>query len=273
MTIRTGPCSWPVAFPPDCVLTEPYASLPATGQAVYDAMASEFLWRWTGRRFSLCEVTVRPCREQCWEGVSTFEGRAGSGLARRPFTPELIGGQWFNLGCGTCGDQCGCGFTSMLKLPGPVDSITEITIDGAVLDPATYEVQNHSLLVRLDGGRWPTCQDMGTPLGGVDTWGITYKVGIPVPVGGQIAAGVLAQELAKAACGAEGCQLPKRLQTITRQGITVGFQDAFEDLERGGTGIWLIDSWVTSVTRAPQAPRVFSPDVPRDRFRRTTWTS
>lgn len=267
MTIRTSPCSWPVQFPPDCTVPEPYASLPASGQALYDQMAIDFLWRWTGRRFSICEVTVRPCRERCWDGLSTF----GSIVTRRPFTPALIRGEWFNIACGSCGDACGCGDTSTLKLPGPVDEITEITIDGTVLDPAAYRVDNHQLLVRLDGDRWPTCQNMGAALGKPDTWGVTYTLGIPVPVGGQIAAGLLASEFAKAACNDSTCLLPKRLQTITRQGVTVGFMDAFDDLQKGGTGLWLIDSWVTSVTRAPQAPRVFSPDVPRDRFRRTTF--
>jgi hypothetical protein len=266
VTIRTSPCDWAVQFPPDCAVPEPYASLPATGQGLYDQMAVDFLWRWTGRRFSVCEVTVRPCRERCWDGESTF----GSITARRPFTPALIRGEWFNIACGSCGDTCGCGDTPALKLPGPVEEVTEITIDGEVLDPGAYRVDNHSLLVRVDGDRWPTCQNMTGTLDDPDSFGITYSVGIPVPVGGQVAAGVLAGELAKAACGDSSCALPKRLQAITRQGVTVGFMDAFEDLKTGGTGIWLVDSWVTSVTRAPQAPRVFSPDVPRDRFRRTT---
>jgi hypothetical protein len=273
VTIRTSPCDWPVQFPPGCDLPEAYSSLAPTGKALYEEMATDFLWRWTGRRFSVCEVTVRPCRENCWEGISTFDGLAGAGDYRhRPFGAVLLRGRVFNLGCGTCGDLCSCGFTPSLRLPGPIAEISSVQIDGTALDPAAYRVDNNSLLVRIDGDRWPTCQNMTATLGEADTWGITYKYGIPVPMGGQVAAGVLALELAKAACGADGCQLPKRLQTITRQGITVGFMDAFTDLAKGGTGIWTVDSWVTSVTLSPQAPRVRSVDVPRDRFRRTTWS-
>lgn len=260
MTISTSPCDWPIQYPPDCVLMEPYASMPASGQGLYDQMAADFLWLWTGQRFSLCETTVRPCRQPCDQ------------LSAPAPMPQLVGGKWYNIACGSCGDFCGCSYTPTLRLPGPVESVSEVTIDGVVLDPAAYRVDANSLLVRLDGARWPTCQNMAAALGEPDTWGITYTYGIPVPVGGQIAAGVLAQELAKAACSDKTCALPQRIQSITREGVSI-IMDAFDDLAKGGTGIWFIDSWVTSVTQAPQRSQVYSPDVRRDRFRTTTWGS
>src|SRR3546814_10764299 len=84
-------------------------------------MAATYLWDWTGRKYGQCTLTLRPCRQQCYEGVSTFWGGAGGPLAA-PFTPVLIQGAWYNIGCGTCGDTCGCSTSQSLRLPGPIRS-------------------------------------------------------------------------------------------------------------------------------------------------------
>lgn len=267
------PCDWPVDYSA-CGggLPEPLASLPASGVATFEEMAATYLWDWTGRKYGQCEVTLRPCRQECWEGRSTFWGGSGGPLrGGLPFTPALIRGQWYNLGCGTCGDTCGCGSTQALRLPGPISSVGEVQIDGTVLDPAAYRVDNGRSLVRQDGDLWPTCQDMNLMLGQPDTWGVTYTKGYAVPKGGQVAAGLLANELAKAACNDKTCGLPRRVQSITRQGVTVAVLDAFDDIDEGHTGIWLIDSWVASVVRRPRRMRVLSPDRRPPRYRQTTW--
>lgn len=267
------PCDWPVDYSA-CGggLPEPLASLPASGVATFEEMAATYLWDWTGRKYGQCEVTLRPCRQECWEGRSTFWGGSGGPLrGGLPFTPALIRGQWYNLGCGTCGDTCGCGSTQALRLPGPIASVGEVQIDGIVLDPAAYRVDNGRFLVRQDGDLWPTCQDMNLMLGQPDTWGVTYTKGYAVPKGGQVAAGLLANELAKAACNDKTCGLPRRVQSITRQGVTVAVLDAFDDIDEGHTGIWLIDSWVASVVRRPRRMRVLSPDRRPPRYRQTTW--
>lgn len=267
------PCDWPVDYSA-CGggLPEPLASLPASGVATFEEMAATYLWDWTGRKYGQCEVTLRPCRQDCWEGRSTFWGGSGGPLrGGLPFTPALIRGQWYNLGCGTCGDACGCGSTQALRLPGPIASVGEVQIDGTVLDPAAYRVDNGRFLVRQDGALWPTCQDMNLMLGQPDTWGVTYTKGYAVPKGGQVAAGLLANELAKAACNDKTCGLPRRVQSITRQGVTVAVLDAFDDIDEGHTGIWLIDSWVASVVRRPRRMRVLSPDRRPPRYRQTTW--
>ena len=265
------PCDWPINYSA-CGgdMPEPLSTLPASGVATFERMASTYLWNWTGRKYGVCDVTLRPCRQDCWNGQSTFWG--GSGGARStPYYPVIIRGQWFNVTCGTCGDDCGCGSTPALRLPGPVVGIESIQIDGAVLDPSAYRVDNDRLLVRTDGGRWPTCQDMSAADGEPDTWSITYSRGTPVPDGGQVAAAVLAVELAKAACNDKSCGLPRRVQSITRQGVTVAVLDAFDDIDTGHTGIWLIDSWVASVVRRPRRMRVYSPDRMPPRNRRQTF--
>jgi len=249
LSMPPAPCDWAILYDPACGPGETLESLAPSGVALYEEMAVDYLWNWTGQQFGTCQVAYRPCRQNCG---STTGGR---------FTPALIGGQWYNLACGSCGDTCGCGFTSTLRLPPPVVSVDEVRIDGTVLDAAAYELQGR-YLVRTDGGRWPTCQDLGAPTTEAGTWEITFTAGTPVPVGGQLAAGRLTQELAKAACGDSTCQLPRRLQSLTRQGVAI-VMDTFDDLAKGGTGIWLIDSWVASVTKAPTRSRVYSPDVSR----------
>lgn len=270
-------CEWPIdyagcgATPGDQNVVPPIPAstgVPAIDdltpeqRAIWERMAAEFLWNWTNRVFGLCEETLRPCSSGC-EGAeayrTTFWGRGpfpwqGSGDSGS-WVPVLIGGKWFNMTCG-CVSACNCdleGPTS-LALPGPVDSIVSVRVDGVVLPPEAYKLSYRRFLVRTDGGVWPACQDLLAEATEEGTFEVVYKRGIPVPVGGQIAAGVLAGEFAKAACNDRGCQLPKRIQSIVRQDVTVTLMDNFADLQKGGTGIWLIDSWVQSY----MAPRPFA---------------
>lgn len=266
MTVRTSPCDWPIVYPgctDEVPIPEPIASMPASG--MFEEMAVSYLWNWTGKNYGVCTHTIRPCRQDCTEGMSTWNGSGpqvapGLGVFGTSWTPVIIDGLWYNVGCGRCGDRCGCGGEAPLRLPGPVANVAQIAEDGVLLDPSTYHVDNNRLLVRTDGRVWSPC--------GLE---ITYDIGVAVPTGGQIAAGVLANELAKAACGDKSCGLPQRVQTVTRQGVTIAMLDAFDDVDKGHTGIWLIDSWVASVTKAPARAKVLSPDVPRQSPRRTTW--
>jgi hypothetical protein len=249
-------CNWPVLYgkcvPPD-----------AEVQELYESIAIEYLWRWTGRQYGVCPVLIRPCRQQCMEGTSTY------GPVQSAWTPTLISGRWYNVGCGQCGDTCGCQYGATLKFEKPVYAIYEITIDGIVLDPTAYRVDNARLLVRQDGQQWPFCQNLSKPLGQPGTWSISAGIGLAVPSGGQIAAGKLASELFKASCGGTGCELPQRLQTITRQGISINMA-LDEMVDQGRTGIWIIDSWVASVTKLDIGFSLASPDY-RPVGRQTTW--
>jgi len=271
-----SPCEWPLLFPKeDGYGATGCPSLDKVTPAVRDALtvaATSMLWNWTGRQFGRCEVTIRPCRDDCGKNFTTYRGRTGvpiSGLANSPFQPVLIGGEFFNLSCGLCKSKCKCDGAFSLRLPGPVDSVLQVRIDGDVVDPSLYRVDNRGLLTRQDGDPWPECQDMDSPAGSVDTFDITYLRGLPVPEHGQIAAGVLACELASAAIGAD-CRLPQRVQTITREGVTVGVLDTFDQIKEGATGIWIIDSWVSSVVYRPKRSLVLDPD---SRARRRIETS
>lgn len=263
----TGPCEWPLLFPRyDCSALN---GLDFELRDVVESAATSILWRWTGGQFGLCEVTVRPCRPD-FRGRSTWQGRTGAPTSRAgaiQWAPVLIGGEWFNLTCG-CGKTCKCDGLWTIRLPGPVDSVVDVQVDGTSLPVDAYRVDGRGLLTRQDGEEWPSTQDLDRPDGDDGTFSVTYMRGLPVPAGGQLAAAVLACELAAAYVG-EDCRLPQRVQTITREGVTVGVVDSFDDLDAGKTGIWTIDSWVASVVSSPKRSVVLTPDGPT--VRRQTW--
>lgn len=275
--------NWPLAYcgEPDGVETcSSLAGLSSSMEPMVTQMATTFLWNATRQQFGTVTMSVRPCREN---GIpwSTYRGARPTsfqipwygtyGAWGSPVNPALIGGQWFNLPCGSCGDRCSCDWVEKILLPGPVASIGQILLNGAVLDPSVYRVDNGHQLVRLDGTQWPMCQNMaGNPATDPNTFEVTYDIGVPVPVGGQIAAGVLACQMAKAVCRSSSCELPQRIQTITRNGVTVAMLNQYDELYKElTTGLWIVDSWVASINRRRGGARVASVDRPS--IRRTTW--
>jgi hypothetical protein len=263
--IRTEPSEWPLVDELAC------SALADVDPDLADAItrtATSLLWNWTGRVFGTSEVVVRPCRRDC--APSTYLGIAGipsSTWQNAPFLPVLLDGEFYNLSCRRkCRDGCGCSSVEEIGLAGPVDSVISVRVDGETLDPSAHRVDNRRWLVRMDGGRWPTCQDLSKSPDEVNTWEIAYRWGTEVPIGGSMAASVLACEMAKAALGRE-CSLPQRIQSVTREGVTMAILDSFEGLEAGRTGIWLVDSWVTSVTKSPRRSVVLSPDTYQPRVR------
>lgn len=256
-------CDWPVDYTAcgPCTALEEFD---VDGRADFERFAGELLWRWTGQRFGQCQAVIRPCGSDSRQAArwrSTFWG-LGPYPESGAWLPVLVDGEWATLGCGCVGD-CGCAVSGaeVLRLPGAHGSVDEVKVDGQTVDPGKYRVAYGNLLVRTDGGVWPAVQDLLVADSEVGTFSVAYTRGSEVPHGGKIAAGVLACELAKAACGDSDCQLPQRVQTITRQGVTVGFQDNFEDLKEGHTGVWMVDSWVASVNAPTPVASVRSPDV------------
>jgi hypothetical protein len=231
-----------------------------TGVAV--ASATETLWSLTGQRFGLCEVTLRPCRRDCFDG-SFFDdvGPPGTGARSYP-QPALIGGQWFNLTCGSCSD-CACSTVSEALLPAPVHSIVEVLIDGTPLVTGAYRVDNNRLLVRTDGGRWPRCNDLSRADTEEGTWSVTAQFGEEPPEGAALAMGELACEIAKAADG-QDCRLPAGVQQLVRQGVTISYPDVGELFAKGRTGLYLVDMFVATwnPSRLRSRSRVYRVDRP-----------
>jgi hypothetical protein len=71
--------------------------------------------------------------------------------------------------------------------------------------------------------------------------------------------------LAKALINDRTCGLPQRIQNITRQDVSVTVLDSFEGIDEGHTGIWVVDSWIASVTKPLQFSSVTTPETHRRR--------
>lgn len=251
-----GPCGdWPVHWTCELSTLNPAA----TGIAV--ATATETLYALTGQRFGLCEVTLRPCRDDCGDG-RFYDDFGPPWTARYWPQPALIGGLWFNLTCGSCTSGCSCGEVSEVRLPAPVYDITEVVIDGVVLSPSAYRLDNSRILVRTDGGKWPRYNDLSAD-SGTGTWSVTAQYGEPLPAGTALAMGQLACEIAKAAGGGD-CKLPAGLQQLVRQGVTISYPDVGELFRKGRTGLYLVDAFIATWNPAGlrQRSRVYRVDEP-----------
>lgn len=238
----TSPCAdWPVSV--DCSYGIPADPAQRTGvQRMAVSVATELLWRLTAGVFGVCEHTVRPC------GVP---GTVGGSY------PVLADGQWLNVPCACRTSPCGCTVTS-LRLPGPVQSVTAVVVDGQPLSADDYYVDNWAWLVRRQGA-WPLA---------TGAMSVTYRYGTPVPSGGQCAVAALAAEVVKA-CSGGVCKLPARTTQVSREGLTVTL-DTADVLTAGRTGVPETDMWIGAVNphSVRQRPGVWSVDLPQ--WRETT---
>lgn len=220
--------------------------------------ATYVMWAATGRQFGLCERTVRPCAPPEPALYRTYPVERVWTL----YTPASGGGV-LPVYADACGCSAGCGCApSSVTLPGPVQSVAEVLVDGVVLAASEYRLDG-DMLVRLGGEAWAMQQDLGLPTTEVGTWSVRYLRGSPVPVVVNNAAGVLACEVARARVGGT-CQLPSRLTSISRQGVDVQLLSTEDYLDKGLTGFDQVDMVIRAVNpdglRA--RPRVLSPDLP-----------
>lgn len=197
------------------------AAMAVTGDAL--TMATQVLWQLSGQRFGLCEVTLRPCRHECAEGYGTLgDWWAGVGtFASGGPRPWWVDGVWYNV-CGGCTSGCSCTELSEALLPAPTRDVVAVRLDGIILDPSTYRVDENRRLVRTDGTPWPYCQRMDLADTQPGTWSVTLTVGEDVPVLAQRAVADLAAEFAKD-CAGEDCVVPYDVTSLTRQGLTLDF--------------------------------------------------
>lgn len=229
------------------------------------AISSYVLWALTGRRFGVCTTKIRPCRKSCtgdsgalpWVAPWGEWGGWDGGFVQ----PLLYRGSWYNITCG-CGNKCSCTEICEVVVPAPLCGIVEVKVDGVVLDPTAYRCDDWRTVVRTDGACWPLCQDMSADDTEDGTWSITVQHGVPVPPAGVAAAATLACEVLKSCTGAE-CRLPKRVESITRQGVTATFFDPQDFLTEGRTGLYDVDLFINAANpyRLSAPPMVWSPDV------------
>lgn len=259
-------CSWPVIY--TCAAGSELSESELAVQEWTEQMSIEILWAASGRRFGLCTSTYRPCtRSACVEGPMidawSLLGRGGW------FTWDPWAGSIFALvNCG-CVGSCECSSVEAFDLwHKRVRAVSEVIIDGVVLDPANYRLSKNRL-IRTDGERWPVCQDANVAAGEVGSMTVTVVHGRPTPMGGRISAGILASELRKACQGDEDCELPRRTQSVTRAGVNVTFLDPMTFLTEGRTGLYEVDAWLHAVNpnRLQRRARVYRHDDPRRRRR------
>lgn len=153
----SAPCGWnpnaPCSSGPCCPDTTSDPAIAIRAQS----LASSILWRLTGYQFGCCEVTVRPCKPKTCDPIQLsqliyWDSRAylqfgAPNMGVLSFFPTLIGGQVFNISCGCPSGCCSCEADCEIKLPGPICSVTNVTVDGVVLDPAWYRVMDGDTLV------------------------------------------------------------------------------------------------------------------------------
>jgi len=217
-------------------------------------IASEILWALSGRR---------------WYGGGCLEEAYLRSTPPRPGTGSWpYHESWGDCGCWLRADWINgypiAAFVGpwahvegvyAVRLPrDKVTEVTSVTVNGSPF--TSYNLTRSGWLERIDGKRWDLCSGATV---------VTYRHGEPPPRGGVQSAVTLAIEIARDIYGLGKCRLPKRLSTVTRQGVTVDILDSLDVLKEGGTGLTYVDMWLHSVNpeARPQMAGVWSPDVPR----------
>lgn len=262
VTATRGPCSpWDPTW--CCDLST--ATVAFTGTALQ--AATEILYNLSGQQFGLCEFTFRPCRHDCYGNSWPFDSGNWWQWGGYYPRPVLFDGAWFNLTCGSCSGTCSCGPLEEAWLPGPVNTITQVLLNGSPMASGSYRVDDFRKLVRTDGLRWPVCQDLSAPDTADNTWSVTAVLGQAVPAIGSLAVGELACEIIKA-CTGQACAIPKNATSVSRQGITIDFPTFSELLQNGSLGLRWSDLFVATYNprRLQARPQVF--DVDGSSYRR-----
>ncbi len=229
----------------------------SSGGAIFDLVAeqaSDLLFELSGRLYAgeCGPRTVRPNCDSCYCGYQILS----RGYVIGPWDygyPLML--------CDSCLVACS---PSLVKLAGvPVREITEVLMDGEILDPSEYALVNDRYLERLNNQRWPVRQNLTLPNTEEGTWSIEYTFGADPPALGIAAASQIACEMYKQ-CDGGACALPSGVTRLTRQGVTIdklaftswGFREG-----RWATGLALVDAFLATVNPAglQRRPTFWSP--------------
>jgi hypothetical protein len=249
-----GPCA-PWTDAELVTACEAYADVESEALETPITVASELLYNLSGMQFpGTCTGTVRPVDR-------AFLIRATDGTYEIPYGSF----RWTALGHAYAFD------TQTV----PIKSVTEVLVDGVAMDLANVIVQDERWIIRRDGQAWPVAQRLNLPTTEVGTWSLTYTYGDAPPASGVLAASKLAGELALS-CGSESqrkcCRLSRRVQQVTRQGMSMILLDPFQFLDKGRLGIMEIDAFLMTFNpEGLQGEPVFgSPDL-GPTFVQQTW--
>jgi hypothetical protein len=220
----------------------------------YLLRASEILWALSGRRWygQGCTETATLRSHPPQPGQGTWPYHRMWGACACWGSGVVLDGRLFPGFADYRGEHIASPMA--VKLPrSRVNSIVSVTIDGNPF--AAYRMLQSGWVERTDGQGWRMCDDSTV---------IVYTYGEAPPAGGRDAAIALGVELAKAAIGDKTCRLPQRVTSVTRQGLSFSQIDPFTFLDKGRTGLLVVDMWLASVNpeARPQAAGVWSPDIP-----------
>lgn len=245
MCCEEWPRPWPIPpeVPPEEYTPEQRRALKAR------AMASEKLWSLTAYQWGLCEDLVRPCGPSDCRPV----GYAGS-----PPSAYLAGGRMYNSACGCACADCELGCT--IRLPGPVNEVLEVTLDGRPLvEGVDWIVDSRGGLARL-GGCWPHQQDMAAACGEPGSFCVRYLRGLnpESSLHAIRAVSALACSYYQTMCGGS-CKSLVGAKRVTRGGVT------YETGPSGATGVGPADEWLAMVNPdgRRRMPQVLSLDMRR----------
>lgn len=209
----------------------------------------------------VCSTTFRPRKKSCscTSGWQDLSGNYSWDVPRSfPYKVMSDGTDIYNVSCFDCfGNDVSCGTTNCVTLPFyPATSVSNITIDGVVLDPSKYEVRDQIKVCRKDDVQFPTCQDPDISLGGVGSWSITFSHGVNPPVDLVEHTLDYACQLAKRKLD-KPCELPKRIN-IDRDFVAF---DPMTFVKDGLTGWAPLDSCIRSINPvgARRGARVINP--------------
>lgn len=251
-------------------------------------VASDVLFQLSGLQFSgSCADTVRPIARILGRDhgrpVRSYQGPLGG---NNSFLYGWSGaGAWWPFNGTTNQEELADG----TLLPSidlgvyPLTGITQVLIDGVVVDPTTYAIHDDRHLVRLGveaapgsdvNPGWPYSQLMDLPSTQVNTFEVSFTYGVPPPPAGMLGAAELAWQLYLSNTNPTKCQLPGRATHITRQGVTATLLDPLTFFARGHTGLYTADMFLASVNPAGLRRRasVYTPDI-NPRTRHVTWTA
>lgn len=221
-----GPCqNWCTWADLSKFCTPPASITDATVKNMILAAATRTLWERSCKQFGLCSIVRARVLPLCIHG---YTWRAGQGY-------------YPTTGYGTLGfgSGCACGGYQFLPIDlgvAPVVSVDGVWINGAVLDPSNYRVDDWRRLVRTDGNTWGPTTLQPDP-GGDNTIEVSWTYGIPVPDDGKMAAALLACKLSKEAAG--DCEPSANATQINREGVTITINPP-----KGDTGIVLVEQWL-----------------------------
>jgi len=229
----------------------------ADHEYAYEAVkvASQLLWSMSGRKYG--GITTVSEKYVCASRAYRL------GASSRNYTPELVGGDMYNIPFDEFDDYAelttdGMSPSTRLRLRGrpviKIDSVRDRT--GKIVDPSNYYLVDHSTLQARSGTAWAPCNIE-----------VTYTYGSPPPASGKAAARVLATEFIKLWSGDDDCALPQRVTSISRQGVSYTVLDNQDFIDELRTGLYVVDLFLKSSNpdKARAKARVFSPDVPRAR--------